>query len=467
MADDLAHRPATELLGLLRRRQVSATELARAYLGRIERLDPELHAYVTVCADQALEEARQADAALGAGKRLGLLHGLPVAVKDQMHARGLRTTGGSTILDLVAEEDATVVARLRQAGAVLLGKLNLSEFAFGGNIRHPYGTPRNPWDLGRQAGHSSSGSGVAVAASLCAAAIGEDTGGSIRIPAAWCGVTGLRPTWGRVSRYGMLSVCWSMDQAGPMTRTVEDCALVFQAIAGQDPQDPYTVRGRVPRFRPRKGLDGLRAGIIREAMSSDAVHPEVREAVERAASALEESGAEVWEVSIPLALHAGVISATITDAEGSYLHRHWLRSRPGDYDTVTRRRLLAGSLLSSQLYQKALRLRVVMRRQVLAALEQADVLLSPTQPVAAPRMEASSGLNSKEDVLARFAGPRGATAPFNLSAVPALSVPCGFTGEGLPIGLQIAGRPFDELAVLQVGHAYQQRTDWHTRRPPL
>ena len=465
-ADPLAEKSATELAGLLDRGEVSSVELVEAYLRRIERLNPSLNAYITVCAEEALETARQSDAARAAGTTHGPLHGIPVAVKDQMHMRGLVTTAGG-FLDAVAKEDSTVVARLRGAGAILLGKLNLSEFAFGGNIRHPFGTPRNPWNIERQPGHSSSGSGVAVAASLCAAAIGEDTGGSIRIPAAWCGVTGLRPTWGRVSRHGIQPVCWSMDQAGPMTKTVEDCALVYEGIAGHDPNDPYTLPDPVGHFRPQPDLGGLKVGIIRESLENPLTEPEVRAAVEKALGVLEKAGAAVSEVSLPLVTDAGVISASIGDSDGAFVHRHWLRSRAEDYDEVTRRRLLAASLIPAQLYQKAQRLRVLMRRQVLAALERVDVLLSPTQPMVAQKIETTSGLNSKEDVLRRFAGPRGATTPFNLAAVPAMSVPCGFTAEGLPIGLQLAGRPLDEATVFQVGYAYQERTSWHTHRPSV
>ena len=283
LTNDLVRKPLTELLALLRDGETSSTELVQAFLGRIRRLDTSLHAYITVCGDEAMDAASRADDARAAGMANGLLHGIPVAVKDQMHMEGVRTTAGS-FLNTVPKEDSTVVARLRGAGAIILGKLNLSEFALGGNIEHPFGIPHNPWDLERQPGVSSSGSGIAVAASLCAAAIGEDTGGSIRIPAAWCGITGLRPTWGRVSRYGIQPVCWSMDQAGPMARSVGDCALVFQAIAGHDPKDLSTSRSPVPPFLPKEGLSGVKVGVIRESLDNDLVHPEVRAAVQEAAT---------------------------------------------------------------------------------------------------------------------------------------------------------------------------------------
>ena len=465
--EELASLPVTQLSRLLHAREVSPVELTRLYFERIRRLNGKLNAYITVCEEEALDEARRAEAELAGGNARGPLHGIPVAAKDQMDARGTPTTVGSSFLNEVAEEDSTVVARLREAGAVFLGKLNLSEFALGGNINHPFGIPRNPWNLDYQPGHSSSGAGIAVAASLCAAAIGEDTGGSIRTPAGWCGVTGLRPTWGRVSRHGMFGLSWSMDQAGPMTKTVEDCALVFQAIAGYDSKDAYTSRRSVPSFTPKETLRGVRVGVVREAMGSELVEPETKKAVEQAVQVLEEAGASISEVSVPLFPQSGVISAAITDTEGAYVHRRWLQSRASDYDFATRRRLLAGSLLSAQLYQKTLRLRVLVRRQVLAALEGVDVLVTPSRPVPPQKIAATTGLDSKEDVLRKYYGARGATGPFNLAGAPAMSVPCGFTGNGLPIGMQLAARPFDETEVFQVGHAYQLRTPWHTRRPRL
>ena len=277
---DIPFLSAADLSRLIQTKEVSPVEATEAYLERIEQVDSQLNSYVTVCRDEALEAAREAEGAIARGRYIGPLHGIPVAVKDQFYTKGIRTTAGSNLLqDFVPDYDATVVSGLKNAGAVVLGKLNLSEFALGESFHHPSGTPRNPWDLSRNPGISSSGSGAATAAFLCAASLGEDTGGSTRIPAAWCGLVGLRPTWGLVSRYGVFPVCWSMDTVGPITRTVEDCAITFQAIAGYDPNDPYTRNQPVPDYRQAlsSGIEGLKVGLIREKVFTDDVVQEVRD----------------------------------------------------------------------------------------------------------------------------------------------------------------------------------------------
>lgn len=464
---DVITRPASELSRLLHEGGVSPVELVEGYLERIERMDGVLRSYITVCTEEALAAARVAEAELASGHSLGPLHGLPIALKDQLHAKGVRTTAGSKILDVVADEDATVVERLKEAGAIILGKLNMSEFALGGSVQHAYGTPRNPWDTDRQPGASSSGSGIAVSASLCAAAIGEDTGGSIRSPSAWCGITGIRPTWGRVSRHGLLPAAWSMDTAGPMTKTVEDCAMILQVIAGHDPRDQYTSNRPPPEFSPIEDLRGVRVGVIKESVTDDVLDAEVKGPLDEALRDLERAGAAIEEVSVPLHPVAGLISNAIADAESAFLHREWLRTRPQDYDFANRRRLLATSLIPAGLYQKAQRFRVLMRRQLMETLERVDILFSPTQAVPPGKIREDTGLTTKEAVVSQFFGSRSHRSPFNLSGLPAMSVPCGFTTGGLPVGMQLAGRPFDEATLFQVGHAYQQRTDWHDRRPPL
>ena len=459
-----------ELGRLLQSRELSPVEATEAYLERIERVDPTINSYITVTRDEARQAAREAEQAIASGNYLGPLHGVPVAVKDQFNTKGIRTTAGSTILwDNVPDEDAEVVAKLKQAGAVLLGKLNLSEFALGESFHHPGGTPRNPWDLTRNPGISSSGSAAATAAFLCATSLAEDTGGSTRIPAAWTGLAGLRPTWGRVSRRGVEPVCWSMDTVGPISRSVEDCAITFQAIAGHDPQDPYTWDTPVPDYRQALagGVVGLRVGVVREKMTGDDLDPQIKSAVEAAAAQLGELGASVQEVSIPIVESAGAISKCITDMEGAAVHYQGLKERAGEYDHNTRVRLLTAILTPAQAYYKAQKLRALVRQDVLDALKEVDVLILPTSPAPSPKIPDGPGIKSREDAASRIFGVRNFTGPFNLAGTPALSIPCGFTSDNLPIALQIAGRPMEEGTVLRVGHSYQLATDWHTRRPPL
>jgi aspartyl-tRNA(Asn)/glutamyl-tRNA(Gln) amidotransferase subunit A len=465
-ADELTLRSATELSALLTSGEISSVELTRAFIDRARRYD-RLNAYITLDEEGALRQAAAADEEIARGAIRGPLHGLPVAVKDQLDAKGLRTTVGSTIVDYVATEDATAVARLREAGAVILGKLNLSEFALGGNVTHPYGVPRNPWDETRQAGQSSSGSGIAVAASLAAAALGGDTAGSIRGPSAWCGITGLRPTWGRVSRHGTFPMAWFMDTIGPMTKTVEDAAMIFQAIAGHDPQDPQTSSRPLEPFAPREDLRGMRVGLVRESIDNGMATDEVGAGVRAALVVLQDAGATVVDASLPLFEHGGLISNGLADAEAAHVHRDRIRERPADFDFASRRRLMASSLISATAYVKLSRLRMIMRRDVMAALDAVDVLITPAQAEAAPKLPTSTGLTSKEAVMRQFFGLRAHRGPFNLAGVPAMAVPCGFTGDGLPIGMQVVAKPFMENTIFEVGYAYQQHTDWHERRPPL
>jgi aspartyl-tRNA(Asn)/glutamyl-tRNA(Gln) amidotransferase subunit A len=468
---DLVHLGAARLAALVRAKEVSPVALVQAYLARIDHLDPRLRAYITVCRDAALAAARQAEAAVARGERLGPLHGVPFAVKDQFSTRGVRTTVGSRLREtFVPDEDATAVTRLMAAGGVLLGKLNLTEFALGGTIDFPFGQPRNPWNLEHDPGGSSSGSGIAVAASLCGVALGEDTGGSVRSPAGFCGTVGLRPTWGLVSRHGSFPLSWSMDAAGPLSRTVEDSALVLGIVAGHDPKDPLTSRRPVPDYAGALGgtLRGLRIGVVRELTLGPHTDPEVRDAVRQAATVLGKLGAELSEVSLPLVPLAGVVFMALADSEGAGLHLHWLRTRPGDYDRGTRRRLLAASLLPTAIYHQAQRARALIRAQVLDALAHQDVLLAPTAPRPAARIaDMVARITSKEEAAGRFFTRRSFTTPASLAGTPALSVPCGFSASGLPIGLQVVGRRFADAIVLRVGHAYEQATDWHHRRPPL
>jgi aspartyl-tRNA(Asn)/glutamyl-tRNA(Gln) amidotransferase subunit A len=469
--DDIVHLSAARQAELIRARQLSPIELVHAYLERIDRLDGRLRAYITVTREAALAAARQAEDAVMRGARLGPLHGVAFAVKDQFASRGVRTTAGSRILaENVPDADATVVARLTAAGGILLGKLNLTEFALGGTIDFPFGQPRNPWNTEHDTGGSSAGAGAAVAATLCAVALGEDTGGSVRTPASWCGVVGHRPTWGLVSRHGCIPLAWSLDAAGPLGRTVEDCALVLGIIAGHDPADPLTTRRTPPDYRAALTGDvrGLRVGVVRELTSGADTDPATREAVLAAIEVLVGLGAVAEEVSLPLVPSAGAAFMAICDSEGAARHLDWLRTRPGDYDQGTRRRLIAAALLPAALVQKGQQVRALVRAQVLDALARFDVLAAPTSHGPAPTIKGfTAPITSKTEAAARFFTRRSFTTPAALAGAPALALPCGFTGSGLPLSLQIIGRRHDDATALRVGHAYEQATEWHRRRPPL
>ena len=467
---ELPFLTATQLSKLIESKEVSPVEATEAYLDRIQEVDPKLNSYITITGEQALEAARQAEQEIATGMYRGPLHGVPVAVKDQFNTAGILTTGGSTILkDNVPTEDATVITKLKQAGAVLLGKLNMSEFAMAEIYNHPYGTPRNPWDLERNPGTSSSGSGAATAASLCATSLGEDTGGSIRGPANFSGLVGLRPSHGRVSRYGVLGGSWSMDTVGPISKSVEDAAITIQAIAGHDPKDRYSWDVPVPDYRTALtgDIQGIKLGVIQERMDSPNLDPEFRDTVAKAISVLGELGASSEDVSMPLAPNAGALTMSILSVEWSNLHRPLFEPNIDELDHNNKIRFLTGSVIPAQYYYKAQKIRAVLRKQILDALEKVDVLVLPTGPVTAPPVESVPGVQSKEHALTGLAGRISFTGPFNLAGTPAISVPCGFSSAGMPMGLQIVGRPFAEETVLKVAHAYEQNTDWHNRRAPI
>lgn len=458
---------------LIQQREVSPVEVVQAYLDRIDQVDSKLNSYITVCREEALEDARRAEQAIVGGSYLGPMHGIPVSVKDQMKTRGILTTCGSKILEgYVPDDDATVITNLKRAGAILLGKNNMSGFAMGDGSDHPYGTPHNPWSLEHTPGATSSGSGAATAASLCATSLGEDTTGSIRSPASFCGVVGLRPTYGRVSRYGVLGTVWSMDTIGPISKTVEDCAITFGAIAGHDPKDQYTWDTPVPDYR--HALDGnvrgMKIGLIKERFDNQVVDPEVQEAVTKAIAMLEELGASVQEVSLPLIDYSTVIFSSISRMEASMVHGKWIKERFDDFPQGIRVRHLWGSILPAQAYYKGQKLRALLRRQVLAALDNVDVLALPTSAVPAAKIPATAAhATSKEAVKAGFFGRASFTSTANVCNIPAMSVPCGFTSSQptLPIGLQLFAKPFAEATMMKVAHAYEQSTDWHTQRPPI
>lgn len=468
---DLAFLSAATQAKLIRQRAVSPLELVQAYLERIERYDSVLRAYITVCADAALAAARDAEREIAAGHDRGPLHGIPFGVKDQLCSRGIRTTVGSKIMaSHVPEVDATVMARLATAGAILIGKENLHEFGKGGTNVFPYGQPRNPWDPERNPGSSSSGSGIAPAAGFCSGSLGEDTGGSVRGPAAACGVVGLRPTFGRVSRHGGIMYGWTADTIGPITRTVGDNALFLHAIAGFDENDPLTSRRPVPDYAAQleSGVKGLRLGVVAEMAWPEGVHPEVRSAFAQALAVLKDLGAELSEVSLPWAKHAIPLNMMTSDADVASMYLPLLKSRWNDFDVGTRTRMATAALVPAAIYSRAMRARAVVRGQILAALEKHDALLCPTS-LKPPALidDARESVESQADVAQRLILRRISTHPFGTANVPTLALPMGFTGDNLPLSLQIAGRPFAEETVYRIGHAFERATPWHARHPDL
>jgi aspartyl-tRNA(Asn)/glutamyl-tRNA(Gln) amidotransferase subunit A len=454
-----------ETAARIARREISPVELVEATLRRIDTLNSVLNAYITVLAEEALTEARAAEREIAAGGHRGPLHGIPVSVKDLFWTRGVRTTGGSRLLaDFVPTEDATIVTRLRDAGAVLIAKANLLELAYA--VAHPdYGPTKNPWDLTRTASGSSGGSAGAVAAGMDFGSFGSDTAGSIRLPASFCGVVGLKPTFGRVSRHGLQPLSWSLDYAGPFGRSVRDVAALLQAVAGVDPLDPASATAAVPDYAGALGerLDGVRIGFVTNVMG-EGLDPEIDAAVTHAVPVLADAGATIREVAIPeLEGSAANAAMTIIAPEATHTHREWLETRPDDYSPTVLERLLAGRSVPAVDYFAAKDAGDRLRLKLQNLQRDIDLLVLPTMPVVAMPLD--------ETTVQVTEGERGMTvlnhliSPFNLTGHPALTLPCGFTGSGLPIGLQIVGRAFEEAIVLTAGHAYQQRTDWHGRKP--
>jgi aspartyl-tRNA(Asn)/glutamyl-tRNA(Gln) amidotransferase subunit A len=462
MSEDLVFASIYELAPRLAAKELSPVELTEAALARIEQLEPQLNAFITVTAEAARAAARAAEAAIMAGDHRGPLHGVPVAIKDLFATRGVATTFGSPLFaDWVPDFDAAAVERLERAGAVLLGKTNLHELAYGSTSANAhYGPVRNPWRLDHHPGGSSGGSSAAVAAGMAYAAMGSDTGASIRQPASCCNLVGIKPTFGRVSKYGALPLSWSQDHAGPLTRTVRDAALVLQALAGHDPRDPSSVARAVPDFSAglERGVRGARIGVAR-AFFFEACDPEVSAAVDAALAVLEDQRAIVEEAALP-DMAAVYTAGTITVAvEGAAYHAADLRARPQLFSDELRASFELGSFYSGTDYVQAQRLRQHLMILTERALADLDAVVMPTAPVPPTPIEGSP----PEHAMLR---PRN-TMPFNVLGLPALSVPCGFTAAGLPIGLQIVGKAFDEAGILRVAQAYEQATDWHRRRPPL
>ena len=461
---DLCFLTIGEASRLIREMSISPVELTQAFLDRIEQIDSKVRSYVTLIPEAALADARSAEAEMLHRSWRGPLHGIPIALKDLYDTKGIRTTGQSKVMEhRVPGEDATVVAKLREAGTVLLGKLAMHEFALGGPQTSLFDQARNPWNLDHVTGGSSSGSGAAIAAGLCMGSLGSDTGGSIRGPAGLCGIVGLKPTYGRVSRSGVLPLSWSLDHVGPMTWTVEDTALMLQAIAGHDPKDPTSSRAPVPDYTAslKRGVKGLTIGMPRHYFfdTDGGVDPETVGAVDTALAELERLGARLREVRIPSLHFAGAANNVIMLSEAFAYHRHNLQSQVQNYGKIVRTRFLVGGLFTSADYVQAQRVRSRVKREMGEALRRVDVLAMPTG------LRPATALKDLDPMSTMMS--RSLTAPCNESGLPAISVPCGFSNTGLPIGLQIAGKPFDEPTVLRVAYAYEQAGGWTETRPKL
>lgn len=462
--EDLAGLSLSDASELLRARTVSPVELTKACLARIERLNPILNAFITVTAAQALADAKAAESDIANGRRRSPVHGIPIALKDLFDTSGVRTTAASAIFaDRVPSEDADVVRRLKAGGAVLLGKLNMHEFAYGAtSAQSHFGPVRNPWNRELVSGGSSGGSAAAVATGLCYGALGSDTGGSIRQPAAYCGIVGLKPTYGLVSTRGVVPLSWSLDHVGPMCRTVADTAVLLQVIAGYDPLDTNSLAGTPPDYARvmRRSVSRLRLGVPRSPFFEN-VDPEIEQAVNEALQVLRRLTASIRDVELPR-----YATLPVAGVEAYAFHAPYFTKTPELYQPVTRRRLQAGSTVTAAAYVAGRRELDRLRRTVGAVFSTVDVLVTPTTPI--PPVTIQEGVDDPGTP------PAGGvplslrnTQPFDIYGLPSISIPCGFTRSGLPIGLEISGPHLGEPVVLALAHVYEQATDWHRRTPSL
>jgi aspartyl-tRNA(Asn)/glutamyl-tRNA(Gln) amidotransferase subunit A len=447
-------------------RKISPVELVRAELARIEARNPVLNAYITVLGEQALHDAQAAEDEIAGGGYRVPLHGIPVSLKDLIYTAGIRTTAGSVVLnDFVPDRDATVTRRLKDAGAIVIAKANMLEFAYG--EVHPFHGPAcNPWHVEYGTSGSSSGSGAAVAGGLDFGSLGSDTGGSIRFPAAYCGIVGLKPTYGLVSRNGVVPLAWTLDHVGPMTRTVRDNAVMLQAVAGHDPADPASARVEIPHYQARIGSSpsSLTIGVI-EPAADDGVTTEVRRETDRAVQALQEAGYATIPVQMPYDLLAGRAVIALLYAEASTFHRPWLETRRDEYGQNTLDRLELGTLLPGTIYVQAQRVRRVVIDAYKELFSRVDALASPVGPEASYRLEDAPAepvveTGDRMRTLTRFTGP------FNLTGLPAITVPCGFADNGLPIGLQLVTRAFAEPLLYQIADTLERQIGQFGRPAP-
>lgn len=466
---ELLLKPVVELGKLIASRKLSPVELAAATVRQIERTQPILNAYLERFTNEFTTAAGVAEKEIAAGRYKGPLHGIPIGLKDLVDVEGHLTTGGSVALQApAAEADATVTRKLREAGALITGKLNMVEFAFGFSSVNPHtGDVKNPWNVERVAAGSSSGSAAAVAVGAAAMAIGSDTGGSVRMPAAACGITGLKPTYGVVSRAGVLDLSWSSDHVGPMCRTAVDCSLMMNAIAGHDSCDPASANRNIPDFTSEldRGVDGLRIGVPADYFFDD-VDPEISAAVMEAVRLLQSEGAELTEIAMPWVGLGRAINVAILIPEAAAAHQALLSERGDLYSPAVRHRLEAGLDIKAVDYIYAQRARSKFCHQMADAMRGVDILITPTVPIQTPTLAETTPPDGSPF------SPSGGDFPnftgvFNATGQPSLSLNCGFTSDGMPIGMMISGKPFFDAQVLGIAHAYQRITDWASRTPPV
>lgn len=471
MSTDLASADLTTLAKLICRKEVSAIEVAKASIARIEAWQPQINAFIEVEAAAALRAAGELDRSLAKGTLAGPLHGVPLAHKDMFYRTGHVCSCGSAIRrDWRASYESTVTARLAAAGAVTMGRLNMSEFAAHPTGDNPFfGACRNPWNIDFVTGGSSSGSGAAVAARLVYGALGSDTGGSIRLPAAFNGVTGLMPTYGRVSRYGAMPRGWSLDHIGPLARTAADCALILEVIAGHDANDASSSTREVPSYTSAldKGIRGLRVGLL-ERPANVRLPPVLEKALQASHDVLQSLGATLVPVTPPDLSAYYQFCEIIVRTEAATVHGAWLRERPEDYSDYMRARIEGGFVIPATWYAQALAQRGPALSQFMASVMSAcDVLHLPTTPLQVPSIASTQSAETDPRALADLSGMAVFTRPFNYLGLPSISVPCGFDETGLPLAFQLVARPFDESTLLRAAHAYQGATDWHRRAPVM
>ncbi len=477
-----------EASGLIKRKEISPLEITESVLERIERLDGKLNSYITILADRALESAREAEKQIASGSYKGPLHGIPIGLKDIFVMEGAPSTCGSKMLEsFFSPYDATVTAKLLESGAVIVGKNNMDEFAMGSSTETSYyGLTRNPWDLERVPGGSSGGSAAATAASLCLGSLGTDTGGSIRQPASFCGVVGMKPTYGRVSRFGMIAFASSLDQAGPLTKTVEDTAIILNAISGHDRRDSTCVNTPVPDYTLslKDDLKGIKVGVPKEYFI-EGMDREVEEAARKAIALIEDLGGDVIEISLPhteyavltyyiiapseassnLARYDGVRYGFRAEGAGS-LRDMYFKTRAEGFGNEVKRRIMLGTYALSAgyydaYYLKAQKVRTLIKKDFDDAFKKVDVIMAPTAP------ETAFKFGDKTDDPIKMYLSDVLTIPCNIAGLPGISVPCGFSSDGLPIGIQVLGKPFEEESVIHVAHAYERHAKWNEKRAPI